>query len=143
MNSYMDFSEIKLVPNKYNLRPADINRLVVKDWDTIKKKCWLNKAKARDGEWYCHLEGCHTPGKPYNEEDEFWIGFCTDGRVGYHFTSYEGMCGYNFNNFYDMAEIENKFDFQVQVNAMRWLNELLDSGVVEIKPNGEEKNKKK
>ena len=42
------------------------------------------------------------------------------------------MCGYTFDEFYKADEIENKWDMNVQVNAMRYLNMLLDEGIVEL-----------
>ena len=68
-----------------------------------------------------------------DDMDEFWIGFnMKNGEVDYWFSSYEGMCGYTFNEFYKADEIENKWDMNVQVNAMRYLNMLLDEGIVEL-----------
>ena len=83
-------------------------------------------AMKKTGEWYCHLEGSDGGGF-YGDEDEFWIGFNKkNGKVDYHFTSGEGMCGYTFDEFYKTDEIENKWDMNVQVNAMKYLNILLD-----------------
>ena len=42
------------------------------------------------------------------------------------------MCGYIFDEFYKVDEIENKWDMNVQVNAMRYLNMLFDEGIVEL-----------
>ena len=42
------------------------------------------------------------------------------------------MCGYTFDEFYKADEIENKWDMNVQVNAMRYLNMLLDEEIVEL-----------
>ena len=42
------------------------------------------------------------------------------------------MCRYIFDEFYKANEIENKWDMNVQVNAMRYLNMLLDEEIVEL-----------
>ena len=42
------------------------------------------------------------------------------------------FCCYTFDEFYKTNEIENKWDMNVQVNAMRYLNMLLDEGIVEL-----------
>ena len=69
----------------------------------------------------------------YDNEDEFWIGFNeNDGKVRYDFSSREGMCHYNFDEFYKADGIENKWDLNVQINAMRYLNMLLDEKIVEL-----------
>lgn len=133
MNKYIDFDLIKKNPNKYNIKPKDIKRLNVLDWDKLKEKTWYNEAKKKTGEWYCNLEGSNGGGYYDNDEDEFWIGFNkNNGEVDYHFTSREGMCGYTFDEFYNADSIENKWDMNVQINAMKFLNMLLDEGIVEL-----------
>lgn len=87
----------------------------------------------KTGEWYCHLEGSNGGGFYGDDEDEFWIGFNKkNGKVDYHFTSREGMCGYTFDEFYKSDSIENKWDMNVQINAMRYLNMLLDEEIIEL-----------
>ena len=48
-------------------------------------------------------------------------------------TCYGGMCGYEFDKFYDMKEIENWMDLNVQVNTIRWLTSMIDDGILAIK----------
>ena len=130
---YIDFGLVKKVPNKYNIKPKDIKKLKVLDWNKLKKYTWYNEAMKKTGEWYCHLEGSNGGGFYGDDEDEFWIGFNKkNGKVDYHFTSREGMCGYTFDEFYTTDSIENKWDMNVQVNAMRYLNMLLDEEIVEL-----------
>ena len=130
---YIDFKAIEKVPNKYNIKPKDIKKLKVLDWDKLKKKTWYNDAMKKTGEWYCHLEGSNGGGLYGDDKDEFWIGFNKkNGEVDYWFTSYGGMCGYTFDEFYKTDEIENKWDMNVQVNAMRYLNMLLDEKIIEL-----------
>lgn len=132
-NNYIDFDLIKANPNKYNLTPKNIKNLIIADWDRLKEKTWYNKAMESTGHWYCHLEGCNKENKPYDDEDEFWIGFNEDNnKINCHFSSDGGMCHYNFNQFYKLADIENKFDMMVQVNTIRWLNKLIDEGILAI-----------
>lgn len=45
------------------------------------------------------------------------------------------MCGYKFNEFYDVNEIENKFDMLVQVNAIKYLNMLIDEEILGLPKN--------
>lgn len=119
------------VPNRYNLTPQSIKRLVIKDWDALRKRTWHNEAMRGTGSWWCHLEGCGKQGDRYDDSNEFWIGFREeDDSIDCNFTCYEGMCKYLFTSFYDPSEIENKYDMGVQVNTLRWLNQLLDDGVL-------------
>lgn len=128
----MNINLIDLYPNKYNLTPAKLRKLVVKDWVRLKKNTWHNEAMKDTGSWWCHLEGSQEPDNTkYCDDDEFWIGFNeVDNTIMFWFSSYEGMCGYEFKKFYDFEEIENKFDLNVQVNAIRWLNKMIDEKIL-------------
>lgn len=125
---YVDFKLTEMFPNKYNLTPAKIKTLKVLDWERLKNYTWYNQAMKDTGDWWCHLEGCQLNGK-YNDSDEFWIGFDEkSGRIDYSFTCWEGMGSYIFDEFYKGTE--NKYDLQVQVNAIKYLNMLLDEGIL-------------
>ena len=125
---YMDFKLTEQYPNKYNLTPKDIKTLKILDWDKLKKYTWRNKAMDRTGTWWCHLEGCNIGGK-YDDMDEFWIGFNEkDNKIDCNFSCWEGMGKYLFDEFY--KETENKYDLQVQVNAIKYLNMLIDEGIL-------------
>lgn len=129
-NRYIDYELIKKYPNKYNLTPKKIDQLKVLDWGKLKTKTWHNEAMKPDEVW-CHIEGAGF-GVYGDYDDEFWIGFYEDGRVSHSFSCWEGMCSYNFENFYDVNEIENKFDMEIQAKTIRWLNEMIDLGVLEL-----------
>lgn len=125
---YMDFDLIKKHPNKYGLTPAKIKKLKILDWERLKQHTWYNTAMKKTGDWWCHLEGCNLGGK-YNDFDEFWIGFNEkDNNVDCNFTACEGMCRYTFDEFY--KETENKYDLQMQVNTIKYLNMLLDAKIL-------------
>ena len=40
------------------------------------------------------------------------------------------MLGYKFDEFYSIDGIGNKFDMFVQVNAIKWLNMMIDEGIL-------------
>ena len=132
---YIDFELIEQFPNKYNLTPNSIKELVIKDWDKLKTKTWKNDAMKKTGTWWCRLIGCNDRRKgksKFDDEDEFWIGFREeDNKINCYFTSFGGMCGYEFDEFYKAKDIENDYDMNVQVNTIAWLNELLDEGILE------------
>ena len=130
MTKYIDYGLTKKYPNKYHLTPKSIKKLRILDWNRLKEKTWFNYA--RKGKWWCHLEGCQPPKNVvYNDVDEFWIGFDEENnRIDYSFTCAEGMLGYKFDEFYSIDGIENKFDMFVQVNAIKWLNMMIDEGIL-------------
>lgn len=129
-NKYFDFYLMEKYPNKYNFTPKSLKKLKILDWERLKQKTWLNKAMT-SGTWWCHLEGCQRENQKYDEENEFWIGFNeNNNEIDYYFTAFGGMCSYNFDKFYDMKFIENKYDMQVQVNAIKWLNMMIEEGIL-------------
>ena len=133
-HKYIDFNAIREVPNKYNLTRNNLKSLKILDWERLKQKTWLNEAMAKDDKapWWCHLEGSNGGGW-CDDADEFWIGFSeSTNEIAFHFTCYEGMCHYNFNEFYKMSEIDNEWDMNVQVNTMRWLNMMIDEGILGV-----------
>lgn len=126
---YYDFEIIDEVPNKYNLTIDSIKKLKILDWEALKKATWYNVAMKSTGTWYCHIEGCNKPGRRYDDFSEFWIGFREeDNKIDCHFSTYEGMCNYVFDEFY--KEIENEYDLMVQVNTLRFVNKLIDEKVL-------------
>ena len=133
MTKYIDYGLTKKYPNKYHLTPKSIKKLRILDWDRLKTLTWHNDAMTRKGSWWCHLEGCQPPDSKrlYDAEDEFWIGFDEENnKIDCNFTCFESMCDYNFKEFYYIGEIENKYDMYVQVNAIRWLNMMIDEGIL-------------
>lgn len=127
-NLYVDYDLIAKYPNKYCLTPKNIKKLKILDWNRLKQHTWHNTAMK--GNWWCHLEGCNLTGA-YNDYDEFWIGFNEDNnKIDLHFTTWEGMGSYKFSEFY--KDTEDKFDLHVQVNAIKYLNMLLDEGILDI-----------
>lgn len=126
---HMNQELMEKYPNKYKLTVNRISHLKILDWDKLKKNTRENHTM-NNGPWYCHCEGCNIGGK-YNDEDEFWIGFReSDNKIRCYFTAYGGMTGYKFDAFYYPKDIENRFDMNVQVNAIRWLNKMIDEGVL-------------
>lgn len=129
----MDYSVIKKkkAENRYNLKPKSLKKLKVLDWERFKQNCWLNIAiDGKNNPWWCHTEGSDGGGF-YDDADEFWIGVReSDGKVRYHFTAGEGMLRYQFDEFYNPEEIENQWDLNVQVNALKWLNKMIDEEIL-------------
>jgi len=133
MTRYIDYGLTDKYPNKYHLTPSMIKKLRILDWEKLKKLTWHNEAMTRKGSWWCHLEGCQPPdsNRQYDDEDEFWIGFNEDdNKIDYSFVCFGGMCGYYLKEFYSVEEIANQYDMHVQVNAIKWLNMMIDEGIL-------------
>lgn len=140
MNSYLDFDLMKKYPNKYNLTPKNIKTVKVLDWDRLKEHTYTLYDKAMDSLCWCHFEGCQNEGQPYDNKNEFWIGFFADGEVDYYFTTlFTDFCKYNcffyrdyynFEKFYSIKSIENPYNMQAQANAIKYLNMLIDEKII-------------
>lgn len=124
VNQFSYHYNLYLEDNKYNLVPDDINNLKVLDWDRLKEYTWNNKAT--NPSCWCHTEVSE------NEVDEFWIGFYSPSKIEYYFSSYEEMCGYEFDEFYSNESIENKYDLEIQSKCLKYLNTLLDNKIVSL-----------
>ena len=130
-NNRIDSRLMEKYPNKYNLTPKNIKKLKILDWDRLMEKTWYNAAML-SGNWWCHLNGSGDSGaERYGDDTEFWIGFNRDNdKINCHFSSWGGMCGYDFKEFYDFKSIENDLDYMCQINAIQWLNMMIDEGIL-------------
>ena len=119
------------VKNRYKLKISDIKKLKIKDRSKVCEPLfWRNEViKA-----WCI---CCVVGK--FEDAEYWIGIYDEdapayaGKFKFNFTTYMGMCSYTFEKFYDKAEIENNYDWQIQEKFLAKINELLDLGILSRK----------
>lgn len=127
--------------NKYDLTPSSIKELKILDWNKLKEHTWRNQAMK--GIWWCHLEGCNIPGDPYDDFSEFWIGFNEDtNMIDYHFTTCEGAAKYCFDNFYEDITAP-RGQIQVQANALKYLNMLIDANILGFSKEHVSKRKRK
>ena len=122
------------VPNKYGLIGSDLNHMILLDRNKVGKPMfWRNDVI---NAWCISASsGNDLAG------DEFWLGIYDEPYhqklVRAYFTSYGGMCGYEFSKFYEPSEIENLDDLHIQEKALKVLNELIDKGIIEIRrPSG-------
>ncbi len=118
------------VKNKYNLKVADLRKLVV-----LKPECiceplfWRNSVIDA---WCLSGEVGSIPGT----EVSYWLGIYDEnaraykGKTRVSFSSFGGMCGYNFNVFFKESDIETIQDLEMQEQFMDKINYLLDNGIL-------------
>lgn len=113
------------VKNKYNLTISKAKKLHIKDRSKIKSPMfWRNDVISA----WCILKR--------DRDNEFWLGIYDEdakvykGKIKFDFTSYDGMCGYNFKKFYHPEEIENEQDLRIQELALETFNQLIDEGIL-------------
>ena len=125
------------VENKYNLKPKDIQKAVILDYDRLHKPpFWRNDVVQA----WCLSDGIKpNPKDPYGTYDlDYWIGFYDKdaksyaGKIRLNCSSYGGMCGYNFKSFFNSEEIENELDLQLQEKLLERINWLIDERIIEI-----------
>lgn len=122
------------VINKYNLKPKDIQKATILDFERLKQPpFWRNNVVSA----WCLSDG--TGKGLYGNIDSYWIGFYDKdakdyaGKIRLSCTSYEEMCRYDFKKFFDYAEIEGEFDLELQEKLLDRINWLIDEKIIEIK----------
>jgi len=132
--------------NKYNLKPSDINKLVILDRTQIENNpmFWRNNAIQA----YCILREFGSPRDfRFSTENSVWIGIYDEdakayrNKVRYSCTSYGGMCGYTFKTFFNPKEIDNNNDLNAQIFLLETINSLIDKGILGL-PKEENKEEK-
>lgn len=126
-----------IVENKYNLKFADIKNLKIVDRSQICEPIfWRNNVVKA----WC-LSGTTAKSREdsrYGTYNSYWIRIYDEdapaykGRIRVDCSSYGGMCGYNFKNFFDEKEIENEDDLLVQEKMLGNINGLIDRGILKV-----------
>ena len=126
------------IENKYNLKPKDIQKATIIDYEKLTQPpFWRNNVINA----WC-LSECVRPNPrdSYGTYDlGYWIGFYDKdaksyaGKIRLSCSSYGGMCGYNFKEFFNEKEMENEYDLQLQEKLLDRINWLIDEKIIEIK----------
>ena len=122
------------VPNKFGLTTKELKKYVVVDRTKVCAPLfWRNDVI---GAWCISGEAGTQNDKRFGTEDSFWLGIYDEdakayaGRFRFSFDAYGGMCGYNFERFYDPTEIENENDLHVQEMFLEKVNVLIEQGII-------------
>lgn len=122
------------VENKYNLKPKDIEKAKILNYERLHEPpFWRNNVVNA----WCLSGGigCGYYGDCINE---YWIGFYDSdakayaGKIRLKCYCMEGMCSYNFKSFFNLKEIENKWDLEIQEKLLSRINWLIDEKIIEI-----------
>lgn len=122
------------VKNKYNLKPKDIEKAVILDYDRLHKPPFWRNDVIRA---WCLSDGT---GKGYygGWMNSYWIGFYDKnaksyaGKIRLSCSAMEDMFNYNFEKFFDYVEIDNEVDLELQEKLLKRINWLIDEGIIEI-----------
>lgn len=69
--------------------------------------------------------------REYCAYSEFWVGiYDKNDKIRISCDAHGGMCTYKFNKFFDLNEIENDMDLEVQEKLLDALNKLIDEGIL-------------
>lgn len=128
------------VKNKHNIKPKDIQKATILDYSKLHQPpFWRNDVVQA----WC-LSGGSGKGLHGDSIDSYWIGFYDKdakshaGKIILRCSSYEGMCNYNFNKFFNHSDIENETDLELQEKLLERINWLIDEGIIEIPTNHKE-----
>ena len=125
------------VINKYNLKPADIEKTIILKPERLKEKpFWRNNVV---NAWCLSDNTAKTSADlNFGTYNEYWIGFYDNdahkhaGEIILKTSSYGGMCTYAFDSFFDYSEIENEIDLEIQEKLLSIINWLLDEKIIDI-----------
>lgn len=125
------------VENKYNLTVKDVRNLEIADRSQIKDPMWWRNDVISA---WCISKNIGTKDDiRFGTDNSFWIGVYDEdakayaGKFRITFSTYGGMCGYNFDKFYDPEEIDNELDLQTHEQFLACINTLIDNGVLRIR----------
>lgn len=119
------------VINKYNLKPADIEKAIILKPERLKEApFWRNNIV---NAWCLSDNTAKTSADlNFGTYNEYWIGFFDDGKIKLSRSSFGGMCTYNFDEFFNAEDIENEIDLEIQEKLLFIVNWLLDENIITI-----------
>ena len=120
------------VENKYNLTIDDIKKLEIGDRSKFgtDKRFWRNNVINA----WCMSRTIGS--EEFCDETEYWMGFYDKdaehypGKFRISFSTYGGMCGYNFKKFFQPEDIDGEDDLRIQELFLEAVNGLLDDGIL-------------
>lgn len=122
------------VENKYDLTLSQIKKFRVADRSKIKEKpFWRNEQICA---WYLSGHASTRKDEEFGTDDEYWMGFYDEdapnyaGEFRFDFSTYGGMCGYHFENFFVPESIKCENDLKIQELFLKRINWLLDEGIL-------------
>ena len=123
------------VENKYHLTMTQIKNLGIANRGKIKEKpFWRNE---RIYAWCLSGYAGTKKDEAVCADNGYWMGFYDEdapkyaGEFQYSFSTYGGMCGYNFEEFFNPDDIECENDLRIQELFLKRINWLLDEGILE------------
>ena len=93
------------IENKYNLTMSNCRNLELINREKMERKFWRNNVINA----YCLSGNTAKNNKDheYGTYSEYWIGvYDKDDKIKIDFSSYGGMCGYKFKEFYNPKDIK-------------------------------------
>lgn len=120
------------ITNKYNLTVSKIKKLKIGDRSKINRK---------NGFWRNDVIKAWCISKSVGQEDlknSFWLGFYDEdapayaGKFRISVDSYDGMCNYIFNQFFQEKDIECPEDLKIQKMLLDEVTRLIDEGILVI-----------
>jgi len=122
------------VENKYNLKPSDINKLIVLDRTELDEAFFRNDN--REAFYMIKDVGESFIDFLFGRETRVSIIIYDENakenknQIKYSCKRYKESSNYEFNEFFNLNEIENLKDLKSQEFLLRTINELIDLGIL-------------
>lgn len=115
--------------NKYNLKFSDINNLKILDRSKIKEPEFLRDSVINA--WYISGNTAYIKDSTeFCTYNSYWFGIYDDDKIKAHCNCFGKMCGYNFEEFFNEKDIENRHDLFIQQMLLEEINDLIDKGIL-------------
>ena len=117
------------VENRYNLTYSAIQNLKVGNRKLVGPPLFFWNASISA---WCIYEASD---KQYRE-NTYWIGIFADnapeypGEFKFGFSSFTGICNYEFEEFFEASKIYDEYDLIIQEMFLKKINHLLDLGIL-------------
>lgn len=122
------------VSNKYELTIKDIKKLKVGNRSLLCEPLfWRNNAI---NAWCISGSSGTRADHEFGTDNGYWIGIYDEdakayaGKFRISFSTYGGMCSYEFNKFFQPKDIDNENDLRIQELFLDKINHLIDIGVL-------------
>lgn len=122
------------VENKYKLTIPKIKKLKIGNRELICEPLfWRNNVISA---WCISGSAGTEKDHQFATDTGYWIGIYDDdakayaGKFRIDFSTYGGMCGYEFTSFFQPNDIDNENDLRIQELFLEKINYLIDNGIL-------------
>ena len=124
------------IKNKYKLTISKIKKLKYNREKIGEPIFWRNNVV--DAWCISKTTAKNSKDREFCTYNSFWLGIYDDdaesfaGKIVIDVSAHGGMCNYKFEKFYDMKDIENEMDLEIQELILETINFLIEEKILYI-----------